>query len=220
VKLHIGWVPGHIKFAPNERVDKAAKEAAQRYPHIHPRIPLLFHSTLPCSAAAAKAAFQTQTMSLWTNTWKSSSCHKKFSRLDKNSTVHTVHKPLITLSCWNLSLIIQLYTQMVGLNAWLYRIHCAESPTCHCWEDIPHFIFFCAQSVHHHILLHKMLGHKSSSLGYLLTNKKGIRHLLHYIHTTNCLPAYQDTTPQPEYLICYIAFNLHLYNPFYLLIHF
>ncbi|KAJ7856425.1 hypothetical protein B0H13DRAFT_1641499, partial [Mycena leptocephala] len=29
LQLHVGWVPGHVDFEPNERVDKEAKSAAQ-----------------------------------------------------------------------------------------------------------------------------------------------------------------------------------------------
>ncbi|KAJ7934514.1 hypothetical protein B0H13DRAFT_1469484, partial [Mycena leptocephala] len=66
VRLHIGWVPGHVDFKPNERVDKEAKQAAQHSEPIHHRIPSLFHSPLPRSIAAANAAFRTHTSSLWT----------------------------------------------------------------------------------------------------------------------------------------------------------
>ncbi|KAJ7108961.1 hypothetical protein C8R43DRAFT_905095, partial [Mycena crocata] len=102
------------------------------------------------------------------------------------------------LSRRNSSLIVQLRTRMVALNAWLHKIHRADSPLCppcHRREDVPHFIFFCSRFAHHRITLRTALGRKATSLGYLLTNEKGIRHLLRYVHATNRLAAYYDSVP-------------------------
>ncbi|KAJ7838838.1 hypothetical protein B0H13DRAFT_1650513 [Mycena leptocephala] len=201
IQLHVGWVPGHVDFEPNKCVDKEAKSAAQNDEPPHPphlRTPHLFHSPLPCSVAAAKATFQARTSSLWTDAWTASPRHEKFSCLDKSSTVHSIHKPLLNLSRRNSSLIVQLCTWMVSLNAWLYKIHRAESPlcqTCQCREDVPHFIFFCSRFTYHRVHLHAALGCKATLLGFLLTNEKGIRHLLRYIHATNHLPAFHDVAP-------------------------
>ncbi|KAK6988559.1 hypothetical protein R3P38DRAFT_2480006, partial [Favolaschia claudopus] len=59
--LHIGWVPGHVDFPPNERVDAEAKFAAENDNPPHPLLPALLLSPLPRSIAATKAAFQAQT---------------------------------------------------------------------------------------------------------------------------------------------------------------
>jgi hypothetical protein len=200
IHLHIGWVPGHVDFEPNERVDKEAKHAAQHSEPPHPRIPPLFHFPLPRSAAAAKAAFRTRTSSFWTEIWVSSPRYDKIKRLDKEATIHSLHKPLLSLSRRNSSLVMQLRTRMVGLNAWLYKIRRADSPlcaTCNQREDVPHFIFFCSRFSHHRFILRNSLGRKATSLGYLLTNETGIRHLLRYVHATNRLPTYHDVAP-PE----------------------
>ncbi|KAJ7844233.1 hypothetical protein B0H14DRAFT_2358751 [Mycena olivaceomarginata] len=58
LQLHVGWVPGHVDFEPNERVDKEAKSAAQNE---DPLTRASFTSFIPRSAAAAKAAFQART---------------------------------------------------------------------------------------------------------------------------------------------------------------
>ncbi|KAJ6517087.1 hypothetical protein DFH09DRAFT_1332560 [Mycena vulgaris] len=112
VLLHIGWVPGHVDFEPNERVDEEAKHAAQNDEPPHPRIPALFHSPLPRGAAAAKAEFKTHAAALWASTWETSPRHEKFAHLDKDATVHSIHKLLINLSSRNSSLIVQLRTRM------------------------------------------------------------------------------------------------------------
>ncbi|KAJ7274721.1 hypothetical protein C8J57DRAFT_1505481 [Mycena rebaudengoi] len=198
-QLHIGWVPGHVDFEPNERVDKEAKHVAQHVVPPHPRLPLLFHSCLPRSAAAAKAELRTHTTAQWTELWVSSPCYEKFKKLDKSATIHSLHKPLLNLSRRNSSLIMQLRTRMVGLNSWLHKIRRTDSPlcpTCHRCEDVPHFIFFCTRFSHHRFLLRNALGRKATSLGYLLTDETGIRHLLRYVHATNRLPAYHDTPPE------------------------
>ena len=140
------------------------------------------------------------TLCIWSALWNASPRHDKFTRLDKSATIHSIHKPLINLSRRNSSLIVQLRTRMVGLSDWLHKIHRAESPlcqTCQRREDVPHFIFFCSRFSHHRIPLRAALGRKATSLGYLLTDEKGIRHLLRYIHSTNRLPAFHDIPP-PE----------------------
>ncbi|KAJ6478662.1 hypothetical protein DFH09DRAFT_1341829 [Mycena vulgaris] len=198
--LHLGWVPGHVEFEPNERVDTEAKAAAQRDEPLDPRIPLLFQATLPRSAAASKAEFQARTVALWSKAWEASPRHEKFQRLDDSASVHSYHKPLVNLSRRNSSLIVQLRTRMVGLNAWLHKIHLADSPlcpTCQRREDVPHFLFFCSRFHHHRIPLRAALGRKANSIGYLLTTDKGIRYVLRYVHATNRLPAYRDSAP-PE----------------------
>lgn len=162
--------------------------------------PFAAHRYLPRSVAAAKAQFQSRTSSFWASAWKSSLRHEKYSRLDNKATIHSIHKPLLSLSRRNSSLIVQLPTRMVGLNAWLHKIRRAESPLCQICqrrEDVPHFIFFCSCFTHFRSPLRTALGRKASSLGYLLTNKKGIRYLLRYVHATNRLPAYRDIVP-PE----------------------
>ncbi|KAJ6467082.1 hypothetical protein C8R47DRAFT_924611, partial [Mycena vitilis] len=195
LRLHIAWVPGHVDFAPNERIDEEAKQAAQNAEPPLFNLPTLFQTPLPRSAAATKASFCARTSSLWTAAWQKSPRFEKFKKLDKTATIHSLSKPLIALSRRNSSLIVQLRTGMVGLNAWLHKIRCAESPlcqTCQRREDVPHFIFFCSRFSHHRVLLHSALGRKATSLGFLLTNEKGIRHLLRYIHSTNRLPIYRD----------------------------
>ncbi|KAJ6467552.1 hypothetical protein C8R47DRAFT_951641, partial [Mycena vitilis] len=189
----IGWVPGHVDFEPNERVDVEAKAAAQNDESPHPRIPSLFHSPLPRSVAAAKATFRAQITSLWTEIWSSSPRHEKYARLDKAATVNSIHKPLLNLSRRNSSLIVQLRTRMVGLNAtstpgftkFAGPIHrYAKHANVKKMYHIPHFIFFCSRYSHHRTLLRTALGRKATSLGYLLTNEKSIRHLLRYVHAT------------------------------------
>ncbi|KAJ7723456.1 hypothetical protein DFH07DRAFT_695397, partial [Mycena maculata] len=128
----------------------------------------------------------------WTAAWSTSPRYEKYNRLDNSATVHSIHKPLLNLSRRNSSLIVQLRTRMVGLNAWLFKIHRAESPlcqTCQRREDVPHFVFFCSRFTHHRTKLRTALGRKATSLSYLLTNEKGIHHLLRYVHATNRLPA-------------------------------
>ncbi|KAJ6597869.1 hypothetical protein B0H10DRAFT_2325309, partial [Mycena sp. CBHHK59/15] len=143
----------------------------------------------------------------WSAAWEASPRHEKFSRLDKDASVHSYHKPLVDLSRRNSSLIVQLRTQMFSLEYVIYhsprqwcKIHRAESPlcqTCQRREDVSHFLFFCSRFHHHHVPLRTALGRRANSIGFLLTTDKGIRHILHYIHATNHLPIYRDLAP-PE----------------------
>ncbi|KAJ7912699.1 hypothetical protein B0H13DRAFT_1613177, partial [Mycena leptocephala] len=138
----------------------------------------------------------------WASAWESSPRYEKFNRLDKSTTIHSLHKPLINLSRPNCSLIVQLRTRMIDLNAWLFKIHRAESPlcqTCQPREDVPHYIFFCSRFAHHRTSLRTALGRKATSLGYILTDEKGIRHLLRYIHVPTVYLFFATSSPRTRY---------------------
>ncbi|KAJ7856047.1 hypothetical protein B0H13DRAFT_1603622, partial [Mycena leptocephala] len=138
---------------------------------------------------------------LWASAWESSPRYESSTgSTNRQLFIHSIN-PSSTLSRPNCSLIVQLRTRMIGVNAWLFKIHRAESPlcqTCQPREDVPHYIFFCSRFAHHRTSLRTALGRKATSVGYLLTDEKGIRHLLRYIHVPTVYLFFATSSPEPD----------------------
>ena len=96
------------------------------------------------------------------------------------------------LSCSQASIILQLRTGHIGLNKFLHRIKCADTPLClscnnNSIETINHFLFKCRHYCHERHILQNELQHNASNASYLLSNPTATLHLLKYIHTTGRL---------------------------------
>ena len=86
------------------------------------------------------------------------------------------------------SLVIQLRTGHVPLNAYLHRISKLDQPLCrHCRsgdEMVHHYLFECAAWTHEQWALGRKMGRASKSLCSLLSTKRGIDEVLKYIGRT------------------------------------
>ena len=96
------------------------------------------------------------------------------------------------------SLITQIRTGHIGLNAYLYRINATESPlcaTCLAPESPYHFLLVCRRYITQRHLLRSALA--SEKLPLSLTtlfahSSQRARSLLAYIRSTNRIPDYHD----------------------------
>jgi hypothetical protein len=91
------------------------------------------------------------------------------------------------------SVLTQLRTGHIGLNAYLHRFKLAPSPLCpHCGvpESVPHFLLICP--AYRVPLLHLMLRVKTArlSLRKLLSSKNDAAPALAFVHATGRLPRY------------------------------
>ncbi|KAJ7820507.1 hypothetical protein B0H14DRAFT_3876268 [Mycena olivaceomarginata] len=109
---------------------QAIKAAAQGTSPLATRIKV-FESPLPISRAAVIAAGTKAFATRWREEWSSSPRHARI------STFETRPPP---------SVLTQLRTGHIGLNAYLHRYRLAPSPLCpHCGvpESVPHFLLVC-----------------------------------------------------------------------------
>jgi ribonuclease HI len=148
LRIRIHWVPAHVGIAGNEAVDARAKEAAQGASSALSSRIRLFESPLPVSKAAALADGAKAFNARWLAEWTTSPRFLRLSLYDNAKPSSTVARMYSSLSRPQSSVLTQLRTTHVPLNAYLYRFHLGPSPDCALClvpETVPHFSS-CARS--------------------------------------------------------------------------
>jgi len=89
------------------------------------------------------------------------------------------------------SILVQLRTGHIALNAYLHRITKADSPTCpSCNQDdetVHHFLFDCPTWRHERWQLSQALGWDSKLVTCVLNSLKGVKAVLKYVGRTGRL---------------------------------
>ena len=115
----------------NEMVDKVAKEATGGESHEVLSLPsLLATNPLPVSVSASKQNYGASLHERWCEIWKCSPCHVRISKVDPSLPLNKFWKLMAECSRVQASLIIQLRTGHVPLNAYLHRISKMDQPLC------------------------------------------------------------------------------------------
>jgi ribonuclease HI len=204
--LRILWVPGHSKVRGNEEADDLAKKAAQGQSSPSADLPLLLRKPLPHSADAEKQLYTREVKTMWAEQWSSSPRQARMARIDKSFPFTKFRTILHGLSRAQSSLLIQIRSGHIPLNAHLYRLNCIDTDRCLACADRPgitstketvtHFLFDCPayQNERHH--LDTALGRHNRSLEHIMSEEKSIRELLRYIGSTKRFKrTHGDVTP-------------------------
>ena len=191
INLQIHWVPGHLDFAPNDKADELAKEAAARNSSPPNTLPSFLRKLLPMSLSVLWQELKLQTQHCWTRHWKSSPHYWHLGGIDTVPSKNWM-KLINPLSHKQASIIMQLRTGHIGLNKHLHHIKCSNTlycPNCdeNTIEDTHHFLFTCSGYRHKCSILHRKLRRHSHDLSYLLPNPAATLPLLQYIHSTGWL---------------------------------
>lgn len=174
--------------------DEAKKAAAGNCSHPD-EIPkeLLLH--LLDSAAATKQAFLERLSNEATTIWQTSPRYSKMVRIDRQMANPKNHflKLTSSFSKAQTSLLMQLRTGHISLNAHLYRIGKADSPICPGCnienESVRHFVLECPAYTREREYLEIADARLSRSLPMLLNHDRMILHLFRYIAATERLSA-------------------------------
>ena len=142
--LCIHWVPGHHDFEPNEKADELAKDATRGESSLQADLLKSLQKPIPMSIAAlcqeARARFQC----MWARRWKRSPHYIQLGSIHKIMLSKKWLKLVKPLDCKQASLIMQLYTNHIGLNKHLHHIHHADSlKHTNCTENADETIHHC-----------------------------------------------------------------------------
>lgn len=193
LKVRLHWVPAHVGIAGNEAVDGCAKEAAQGASSPLSLDIALFKAPLPISKAASIASGSKAFAAQWLEEWRGSVRFTRISAFDNATPSKVMQQMYGGLTRPQCSVLTQLRTGHIGLNAYLHRFKLAPSPLCpHCpaLESVPHFLLSCPAHRAHRLRLMTRLGTARLSLRSLLSAKSEAAPVLAFVRDTGRLPAY------------------------------
>ena len=199
--LTIRWTAGHAGIAGNELADKEAKKAASGQTSDKKLLPVLLKRKLPINPSAVKQAFSSEIKKCWRNTWRNSERGQNMVKVDKNSPSAYILQLISsndlprTLS----SLISQILTNHIPLNAYLFKIkkvNSARCPACGAsHETIRHVILTCPIYVFERWPLEQRLKkkRKEMSLENILGDTEFIKPLVNFLEATHRFTPIQNT---------------------------
>jgi ribonuclease HI len=193
LKVRIHWVPAHVGIAGNEAVDARAKEAAQGASSALASRIIPFENPLPASKAAAMDAGAKEFKARWLEEWTMSPRFRRISLFDNAKPSNAVARMYDGLSRPQCSILTQLRTTHLALNAYLYRFHLAPSPDCELClvpETVPHYLLLCPHYRRQRLDLVLKLGTARLSLRRLLAAKSDSKPVLRFVHDTGRFPRY------------------------------
>ena len=204
--LKILWIPGHSKVSGNEQVDDLAKKAAQGQLSPSVDLPLLLCKPLPHSADTEKLLYTREVNTMWAEQWSNSPRQARMARIDKSFPFTKFRTILHGLSRAQSSLLVQIRSGHIPLNAHLYRLNCIDTDRCLACADRPgitstketvtHFLFDCPAYQNERHYLDTALGQHNRSLEHIMSKEESIRELLRYIGSTKRFKrTHGDVTP-------------------------
>nr|GAT43545.1 predicted protein [Mycena chlorophos] len=198
-RICITGVPGHCDVEGNKWADVAAKEAAEGARDVVFRGKVgLFQADLPTSVAARRAEGKRKARAEWKDAWSQSTRARKLAPIDKSPPAARVLRLYKERTRAEASIITQLRTGHIGLNACLHRIKVVDSPMCvNCGEPetVGHFLLKCRRYVlARHSLRTALPSRSPFNLSSLLSHKN-ITHTLQFLKNTQCFPQYFRKTP-------------------------
>lgn len=194
IRTELRWIPAHQGVLGNETVDLHAKEAAQK-----PDDAQNPHNRYIRLAAATKRRFRQEAKIEWERAWESEKTGRPTRRL-----IETPNKK--TLEYWTglrkatASVLMQLRTGRIGLNAYLARINRRETARCDCNlgnQTVTHALLECPLHQKERDDMRNALSEQGITLRHeeLLTRLEARTIVAEYMIKTGLLDQFQGLDP-------------------------
>ena len=147
VRLKLQWVPGHEGIEGNEKVDTEAKCATEGEHHNRRNEHHRLIKVLPASKSATKQHLKKKVQKEHEKEFQKSSRYKRAVRIDPKAPTSNFMKITAKLTKSQASILAQLRTGHVPLQAYLHRFKLADTPICPSCrtepESITHYMLYC-----------------------------------------------------------------------------
>jgi len=183
--LQVNWILGHSDVRGNERADELAKQAVQGHSSPEADLPPFLCRTLLHSATTEKQAYTSEVNTMWLEQWQNLPRRPQMEHFNKLFPFKKFRKIQNELTCAQSSLLIQLCTGHIPLNAHLFRLRCIDTDYCQActpWqgamlakETITHYLFECPAYHNEWHDLDRALGCHSRDLESIMASKKHMR---------------------------------------------
>jgi len=134
---------------------------------------------------------------MWTTQWQASPRREQIELFDKTFPFKNFSKIQNDLTRAQSSLLLQIRSGHIPLNAHLFRLNCSDTDKCQVCitrrgvtparETVTHFLFNCPAHQNERYDLDRTLGRHNRDLEYILADSKHTRELLQYVGRTKRL---------------------------------
>ena len=169
--------------------------------HNHNNRISILRRPLPISRSAKRQHLKTNTRKQYTRQFRKLPRFRKIENIDPSTPSNKFRKMTTTLSRRQKSILIQLRTGHIPLQAYLHRIGKAETPTCQqCHEEeetVSHYVRRCRAYRAQRRELRRSTGERDDISWGILGRKETIRQVLKYIADTKRFEeSHGDLTPK------------------------
>ena len=205
-KVKFIWTPGHEGIGGNEKADEEAKLAAEEGSSPRRQLPTwVRRKGLPVSVSATRQRLKSEAKKCWKNEWSKSPRYEISVNIDRSLPSDNFLHIIDQLRRNQASILIQLRTRHLPLNANLLRIKRADTSDCpHCRsgtrETILHYILFCPHYESARSYIREIINKERNALAFLLGKRDGIPPLLRYVGATKRFQStFGDVTPPHDF---------------------
>ena len=203
--IQFQWLPAHIGIPGNEDADSFAKEASLGTTSLKAMLPRVLHQPLPLSKSALLQQYAHTLHLRHAALWQKYPRAARLNLLHPDAPSARYRKVLKKLPRKHASLLTQLRTEHIPLQAYLACIKKAESAICpHCHsarETVHHFILRCpAYNAQQNQFL-APLGYRARQLPLLLSKEEYLPALMKFIGATTRFSSqfgHLQDLPEPE----------------------